>query len=82
MHARSMGADAVHVKDVSELKSCHDTRTGGDAHASAGGSTPRTTAPLMTVAAGGKVAIPEVSTRSEVKDAHDRYIEAKKAQRL
>lgn len=80
MHARSMGAEAVHVKDVIELKA---------AMARARAAT-RTqvlvidTTHSRTTEDGGcwwEVAIPEVSTRTEVNDAHARYVAAKQEQR-
>ena len=81
MHARSMGAGAVHVKDVAELKA-----------AMAQARTATTTQVLVidtthtrTTAEGGcwwEVAIPEVSERQDVNDAHDRYTAAQKLQRV
>jgi len=81
MHARSMGADAVHVKDVSELKSAMTRARAATRTQVLVIDTTHT----RTTADGGcwwEVAIPEVSARSEVNAAHDRYIEAKKAQRI
>ena len=81
MHARSMGAEAVHVRDVAELK-----REMQRARAAT-----RTqvlvidTTHHRTTEDGGTwwdVALPEVSSRPEVEAAHARYVEAKKAQRL
>jgi 3D-(3,5/4)-trihydroxycyclohexane-1,2-dione acylhydrolase (decyclizing) len=81
MHARSMGAEAVHVKDVAELKA---------AMARARAAT-RTqvlvidTTHTRVTAEGGcwwEVAIPEVSARDEVNAAHARYVAAKQDQRV
>ena len=81
MHARSMGARAVHVKDVVELKA-----------AMAQARAARTTQVLVidtthtrTTADGGcwwEVAIPEVSERQDVNDARDRYDAARQSQRI
>jgi 3D-(3,5/4)-trihydroxycyclohexane-1,2-dione acylhydrolase (decyclizing) len=81
MNARSMGADAEHVKDVAELKS-----------AMVRARAAKKTAVLVidtthqrTTDDGGcwwEVAIPEVSERAEVRAAHARYLEAKTQQRL
>jgi 3D-(3,5/4)-trihydroxycyclohexane-1,2-dione acylhydrolase (decyclizing) len=80
MHARSMGADAVHVKDVAELKTAmvqarQATRTQviviDTTHT-------RTTD-------GGcwwEVAIPEVSARPAVRDAHAAYLAGQQTQRI
>lgn len=79
-HARSMGAEAVHVKDVAGLKA---------AMAAARAAT-RTqvlvidTAHTRVTEDGGcwwEVAIPEVSDRPEVSAAHALYLAAKKDQR-
>jgi 3D-(3,5/4)-trihydroxycyclohexane-1,2-dione acylhydrolase (decyclizing) len=81
MHARSMGAHAVHVADVTELKS---------AMIAARAAT-RTqvividTTHTRTTDDGGcwwEVAIPEVSSRPEVQEAHARYVAAKQDQRI
>lgn len=81
MHARSMGAHAVHVTNVAELKT---------AMIAARAAT-RTqvividTTHTRTTDDGGcwwEVAIPEVSTRTEVQEAHARYMVAKKDQRI
>ena len=81
MHARSMGAGAVHVKDVVELKA-----------AMAQARAARTTQVLVidtthtrTTAEGGcwwEVAIAEVSERQDVRDARDRYEAARQSQRI
>ena len=81
MHARSMGAEAVHVKDVTELKAAM-------ARARAATGTQVlviATTHSRTTDDGGcwwEVAIPEVSTRPEVDAAHARYVAAKQEQRL
>ncbi|MEO8487786.1 MAG: thiamine pyrophosphate-dependent enzyme, partial [Betaproteobacteria bacterium] len=71
-HARSLGADAVHVRSLPELEA---------ALVKARGAT-RTnvvcieTDPHRTIEAGGwwwEVAVPEVSARPEVRDARARY---------
>ncbi|CAM8626783.1 COG3962 Acetolactate synthase [Comamonadaceae bacterium] len=81
MHARSMGADAVHVANVAELKT---------AMVRARAAT-RTqvlvidTTHTRTTDDGGcwwEVAIPEVSDRAEVNAAFARYTESKKTQIL
>ena len=81
LHARSMGADAVHVKDVAELK-----REMARARAAQ-----RTqvlvidTTHTRVTAEGGcwwEVGIPEVSTRPEVQAAHAGFLEARKNQRV
>ncbi|MGH8804104.1 MAG: 3D-(3,5/4)-trihydroxycyclohexane-1,2-dione acylhydrolase (decyclizing) [Polaromonas sp.] len=81
MHAHSMGADAVHVADVAELK-----------HAMAAARAASKTQVLVIATThtratedGGcwwEVAIPEVSARVEVNEAHARYVAAKQEQRL
>jgi len=81
MHARSMGANAVHVRDVAELKT---------AMVAARAAT--TTQVLVidtthtrTTAEGGcwwEVGIPEVSQRAEVREARLGYDAAKQQQRL
>jgi 3D-(3,5/4)-trihydroxycyclohexane-1,2-dione acylhydrolase (decyclizing) len=81
MHSRSMGADAVHVKDVAELKT---------AMVAARAATKSQVIVIdttyeRTTAEGGcwwEVAIPEVSERSEVNAAFDRYTTAKQTQRI
>lgn len=81
MHARSMGADAVHVKDVATLKVAM-------ARARAAMCTQVLvidTTHIRTTDDGGcwwEVAIPQVSERREVNDAHARYVVAKQEQRL
>jgi len=81
MHARSMGAEAVHVNNVAELKA---------AMARARAAT-RTqvlvidTTHTRTTAEGGcwwEVAIPQVSQRVEVQEALERYVAAKQDQRV
>ena len=81
MHGRSMGADAVHVKDLAELKT---------AMVAARAATKTQvlvidTTHHRTTAEGGcwwEVAIPEVSVRPEVNEAFERYTAAKQAQRI
>jgi 3D-(3,5/4)-trihydroxycyclohexane-1,2-dione acylhydrolase (decyclizing) len=81
MNARSMGADAEHVANLAELKAAM-------VRARAAKKTTVLvidTTHLRTTDAGGcwwEVAIPEVSERSEVREAHARYLEAKTQQRL
>jgi 3D-(3,5/4)-trihydroxycyclohexane-1,2-dione acylhydrolase (decyclizing) len=80
MHARSLGAEAVHVKDIVELKA-----------AMVKARTAKTTQVLVidtthtrVTQDGGcwwEVAIPEVSERTQVKTARHSYEEAKKEQR-
>jgi 3D-(3,5/4)-trihydroxycyclohexane-1,2-dione acylhydrolase (decyclizing) len=80
-HARSMGATAVHVASVAELKTAMR-----DARASA------TTQVIVidtthtrTTDDGGwwwEVAIPEISQRREVADARARYLDGKRLQRI
>ena len=80
MHARSMGADAVHVKDVVELKAAMvQARAAKRTQVIVIDTTHTRTTD------GGcwwEVAIPEVSTRAEVNDAHARYADAQQAQRI
>jgi 3D-(3,5/4)-trihydroxycyclohexane-1,2-dione acylhydrolase (decyclizing) len=80
MHARSMGADAVHVANVAELKAAMvQARAAKRSQVLVINTThTRTTE-------GGcwwEVAIPEVSARSEVLDAHARYVAGKQEQRV
>jgi 3D-(3,5/4)-trihydroxycyclohexane-1,2-dione acylhydrolase (decyclizing) len=81
MHARSMGAKAVHVKDVVELKvAMLVARAASTTQVLVIDTTHR-----RTTDDGGcwwEVAIPEVSSRTEVNNAHARYVEAKQAQRI
>ena len=80
-HARSLGAESVHVKDVAELK----------AAMKAARAARRTqvlvidTTHQRTTDDGGhwwEVAIPEVSQRAEVNASHERYLDGKRGQRL
>ena len=81
MHARAMGADAVHVKDVAALKA-----------AMVNARSARRTQVLVidtthhrVTREGGcwwEVGIPEVSTRPEVNQAYSGLLEAKKIQRV
>ena len=79
-HAASLGATAVHVKDIAELKSAMRA-------ARAATSTQVIvidTTPWRTTDDGGawwEVAIPEVSPRAEVRAAREQYEAAKKGQR-
>jgi len=81
MHARSMGAHAVHVANVTELKA---------AMVAARAATHTQvlvidTTHSRTTEDGGcwwEVAIPEVSERTEVHTAHAQYLSNKRAQRL
>ena len=78
-HAASLGATAVHVKDIAELKSARR-------NARAAKSTQVIvfdTTPWRTTDDGGawwEVAIPEVSPRAEVRVAREQYDAAKKGQ--
>ncbi|MGQ0709587.1 MAG: 3D-(3,5/4)-trihydroxycyclohexane-1,2-dione acylhydrolase (decyclizing) [Rhodoferax sp.] len=80
MHARSMGADAVHVKDVAELKA---------AMVKARQATRTQVIVIDTThhrtTDGGcwwEVAIPEVSQRAEVREARAGYLQAQARQRV
>jgi 3D-(3,5/4)-trihydroxycyclohexane-1,2-dione acylhydrolase (decyclizing) len=79
-HAASLGATAVHVKDIAELKSAMRA-------ARAAKSTQVIvidTTPWRTTDDGGswwEVAIPEVSPRAEVRAAREQYEAAKRGQR-
>ncbi len=81
MHARSLGALAEQVADVTELKAAM-------VRARAASKTTVlviNTSHERTTEDGGcwwEVAIPEVSVRTEVNEAHRRYLEAKQSQRL
>jgi 3D-(3,5/4)-trihydroxycyclohexane-1,2-dione acylhydrolase (decyclizing) len=79
-HARSLGAEAVHVASVAELKSAMQRARAAT----------RTqvvvidTSPWRTTDDGGawwEVAIPEVSERAEVREARDKYVQDKTRQR-
>ncbi|KAF1019365.1 MAG: 3D-(3,5/4)-trihydroxycyclohexane-1,2-dione hydrolase [Paracidovorax wautersii] len=80
MHARAMGADAVHVKDVAELKAAMVKAR----------QAKRTQVIVIDtthhrITDGGcwwEVAVPEVSNRSEVNQAHDSYVKAQSSQRI
>jgi 3D-(3,5/4)-trihydroxycyclohexane-1,2-dione acylhydrolase (decyclizing) len=80
-HARALGTDAVHVANLSELKTAMV----------AARAAKRTqlividTSPERSTEDGGcwwEVAVPEVSSRDEVNDAHAAYLAAKQQQRL
>ncbi|HEV8691660.1 MAG TPA: 3D-(3,5/4)-trihydroxycyclohexane-1,2-dione acylhydrolase (decyclizing) [Ideonella sp.] len=80
-HARSLGAEAQHVRSVAELKEAMR-------FARAAKKTQVLvidTTPSRATAEGGcwwEVAIPEVSERREVNEAHTRYLAAKLSQRV
>jgi len=81
MHAASMGADAVHVKDVAELKSAMVKARAAKRTQVLVIDTTHT----RTTAEGGcwwEVGIPEVSTRLEVNAAHAGFLAARKNQRV
>jgi 3D-(3,5/4)-trihydroxycyclohexane-1,2-dione acylhydrolase (decyclizing) len=78
-HARSLGASAVHVKDIAELK--------GAMRAARAATTTQVividTTPWRTTDDGGawwEVAIPEVSPRAEVRAAREQYEQGKRKQ--
>ena len=79
MHGRSMGAEAVHVKDVAELRrELARARAATKSQVLVIDTTHR-----RTTNDGGtwwEVALPEVSVRPEAVAAHGRYVEAKKKQ--
>ncbi|MEY2654378.1 MAG: hypothetical protein RLZZ524_1406 [Pseudomonadota bacterium] len=79
LHARSMGAEAVHVGSVAELKSAMvRARAASKTQVIVIDTTHHRTSP------GGcwwEVAIPEVSQRSDVQAAHGRHVDGKRAQR-
>lgn len=80
MHARAMGAQAVHVSDVEQLRR-EMTRARAAAHSQV---LVIDTTHHRTTEDGGawwEVAVPEVSTRPEVADAHRDYLAAKTRQR-
>lgn len=80
-HARSMGAQAVHVQDIAALR---DAMRAARAASRTQVIVIDTTAE-RTTADGGcwwEVAIPEVSDRTEVRDARSSYEAAKQQQRL
>jgi 3D-(3,5/4)-trihydroxycyclohexane-1,2-dione acylhydrolase (decyclizing) len=80
MHARSMGADAVHVKDVVELKAAMvKARQAKRTQVIVIDTTHTRTTD------GGcwwEVAVPEVSGRAEVRAAHAAYVQGQSQQRL
>jgi 3D-(3,5/4)-trihydroxycyclohexane-1,2-dione acylhydrolase (decyclizing) len=80
MHAKSMGAQAVHVKNIAELKAAMVKAR----EATTTQAIVIDTTHTRVTADGGcwwEVAIPEVSERAEVREAHQRYVGAKTAQR-
>jgi 3D-(3,5/4)-trihydroxycyclohexane-1,2-dione acylhydrolase (decyclizing) len=81
MHARSMGAQAVHVKNIIELKAAMVKAR----EATTTQAIVIDTTHTRVTADGGcwwEVAIPEVSERTQVLDARKTYEKAKKSQRL
>jgi 3D-(3,5/4)-trihydroxycyclohexane-1,2-dione acylhydrolase (decyclizing) len=81
MHGASMGADAVHVKNVAELKSAMVTARAAKRSQVLVIDTTHT----RTTAEGGcwwEVGIPEVSVRPEVNNAYANFLTAKKEQRI
>ena len=81
MHAASMGADAVHVKDVAELKSAMVKARAAKRTQVLVIDTTHT----RVTAEGGcwwEVGIPEVSARPAVNAAHADFVEARKNQRV
>ncbi len=81
MHGASMGADAVHVKNVAELKSAMVKARAAKRSQVLVIDTTHT----RTTAEGGcwwEVGIPEVSERPAVNAAHAGYVAAKKDQRV
>ena len=81
MHARSLGADGLHVANIAELKTAMQ-------HARAASKTQVIvidTTHTRTTGDGGwwwEVPIPEVSSRAEVNTARAAYVAAKQDQRL
>jgi 3D-(3,5/4)-trihydroxycyclohexane-1,2-dione acylhydrolase (decyclizing) len=81
MHGAAMGADAVHVKNVAELKTAMVKARAAKRSQVLVIDTTHT----RTTAEGGcwwEVGIPEVSQRPEVNQAHAGLLEAKKSQRV
>ena len=81
MHGASMGADAVHVKNVAELKSAMVKARAAKRSQVLVIDTTHT----RTTAEGGcwwEVGIPEVSERPAVNAAHAGYVAAKRDQRV
>ena len=79
-HARSLGAGAVHVANVAELKTAMQ-RARAAAHTQV---IVIDTTPWRTTDDGGawwEVAIPEVSERAEVREAREKYLQDKTRQR-
>jgi 3D-(3,5/4)-trihydroxycyclohexane-1,2-dione acylhydrolase (decyclizing) len=80
MHARAMGAHAVHVKDVTELKAAMVKARQAQRTQVIVIDTTHT-----RITDGGcwwEVAIPEVSSRVEVREAHANYLHAQAQQRI
>lgn len=80
MHARAMGADAVHVKDVVELKAAMVKAR--QAHRSQVIVIDTTHTRTTEGGSWWEVAIPEVSDRAEVRAARTRHLEGQAGQRL
>jgi 3D-(3,5/4)-trihydroxycyclohexane-1,2-dione acylhydrolase (decyclizing) len=81
MHARSLGADGVYVANITELKSAMQAARAASKTQVLVINTTHT----RTTDDGGcwwEVAIPEVSSRTEVATAHAAYLAAKKNQRI
>jgi 3D-(3,5/4)-trihydroxycyclohexane-1,2-dione acylhydrolase (decyclizing) len=81
MHAAAMGADAVHVKDLTELKSAMVKARAAKRTQVLVIDTTHT----RTTADGGcwwEVGIPEVSARPEVTQAHAGFVAARIDQRV
>jgi 3D-(3,5/4)-trihydroxycyclohexane-1,2-dione acylhydrolase (decyclizing) len=80
MHARAMGAEAVHVPDVAALRrEMQRARTATKSQVLVIDTTPHRT--TQDGGAWWEVAVPEVSARPEVESAHRAYLEAKTRQR-
>ena len=80
-HARSLGAVAEQVKSIADLEAALERARAADRTA----VVVIETDPVGTTAAGGAwwdVPIPEVSARPEVRTARERYLEARRRQRL
>ncbi|MEY4752022.1 MAG: hypothetical protein RIQ60_4236 [Pseudomonadota bacterium] len=80
-HARALGAEAVHVADVAELKAAMIRARAASRTQVIVIDTTHT----RTTNDGGcwwEVAIPEISQRAEVSDAHGRYLDGKAQQRI
>ena len=79
-HAASMGARSVKVGSIAELEAALATRGGKGPTVIVIDSDPYPSTPH-----GGSwwdVAVPEVSTRPQVREAHDKYVKGRKAQKI